>query len=1170
MSKINQIQSTLREMEGGAFQKLCGAYLHKKGYDNINPIGSVIGSDKVRKGTPDTLISLKNGKYVFAEYTTQQTGLFNKIEEDIKKCLDEDKTGIKVKLISEIVYCHLTNLSPDEQEKLAGICRVAGVNLSMFGIGPISYDLYQKYPNLAKEFLSVEIDTGQVLQPDDFINTYNKNSLTTPLNTSFRFRADELSNSIKYISENDLVLISGRAGVGKTRLALECCDQFKQANNEYDVFCLINKGQDLFEDIKSYFSKDGKFLILVDDANRITRFDYIIQLLQEQRDDQRIKIIATVRDYALEKVLNIADPLGKFNTIELQPLKNEEIQELVENECNVNHPLFLERIVKISGGNPRLAMMAGRIAKEQQTFDSISDVTQLYNEYYKGIKNEIQDLGDNDIITASGIISFFQVVDKSNENLMEIINNVFGMSAKKFWTSAKLLHQLEVVDMYENEIVRVSDQVLGTYLFYLALFENKTIGFDSIITELFPKYRVKIIDSLYPIINSFGHDEIIKQMKPTIDLTWEQYENNGDTDGLLHIMEVFWFMKQTDVLLYIKNAIASMDREIIPEEELKFEKSASPESPSIPSLLEKYHVSNEGNIKNAISLMIDYLRKKPSHLGNVIYVLLEAYGFEHRSCYQKYLVQYIVINTLWKATIEHDDVLLKKLFLFIGLRYLNTYFTRMEAAGKLQFTMIQFSTSLTDELKAIRKIIWDGVINLANDSDLQPDALKFIDKYTQKRGHDINDSKALEYDSQFIIPFIVKQFDTSDYDQCKIAYAYFEMLDEYEIEYDIANKELFNNEEMELTSILSGRRAERKYLHLDYKEYEAHKQKMIKDYFKDYNLQHFKDLFQICMQIASSIDEGHLEWEMKNNINQVLIDLAERDSALYVDVIKHYLEIGSPLGLWIYSLAERLVGIVGAKSAYELLTNNDKNHRYEWLFCYFAVITEADITADMPKDILSLYEKAGSHEILNMTDYYLKYLRFDGKLIINITRVLINKAKEDENLGYCMHNIINPHTETNKQLMKIFEDDIDLLLELYLLLAGQRDHLDYHGETLNRILDIRPEFIVTLIKHYYAMDDHLSRYSDKHDYTFIWLRPDYYDVMERIANCILQEQDGRYNFDSYLLVFFDTTRSKSGKDETIAKQDDFLKRQIEQRYNDLNYMKFLFKELSVLPFGTKI
>jgi hypothetical protein len=118
MSKINQIQNALKELEGGAFQKLADSYLLKKDYPQINSLGSVIGSNKVRKGTPDTLISLPNGNYIFAEYTTQETNAFDKFIKDIDKCFDENKTNIPINKIQEIVLCHTSEFSTDEINQL--------------------------------------------------------------------------------------------------------------------------------------------------------------------------------------------------------------------------------------------------------------------------------------------------------------------------------------------------------------------------------------------------------------------------------------------------------------------------------------------------------------------------------------------------------------------------------------------------------------------------------------------------------------------------------------------------------------------------------------------------------------------------------------------------------------------------------------------------------------------------------------------------------------------------------------------------------------------------------------------------------------------------------------------------------------------------------------------
>ena len=126
MSKINQIQNKLRELDGGAFQKLADAYLHKKGYEQINSLGSVIGADKVRKGTPDTLVLLPNGKYVFAEHTTQQDGIYEKLKKDLDKCFDEAKTGIAVEKIDEVVICYTSTLDTSELDLLRTVSETWG------------------------------------------------------------------------------------------------------------------------------------------------------------------------------------------------------------------------------------------------------------------------------------------------------------------------------------------------------------------------------------------------------------------------------------------------------------------------------------------------------------------------------------------------------------------------------------------------------------------------------------------------------------------------------------------------------------------------------------------------------------------------------------------------------------------------------------------------------------------------------------------------------------------------------------------------------------------------------------------------------------------------------------------------------------------------------------
>jgi hypothetical protein len=112
----------------------------------------------------------------------------------------------------------------------------------------------------------------------------------------------------------------------------------------------------------------------VDDANRVSRFEYVVQLLQYLRKDQQIKVITTVRDYALAQVQKAAQHYGGGVAVAVHPFNVEQIKQLVEDEYEIRNPFYLERIADIARGNPRLAIMAAEVAKHKGTLQSIGDV----------------------------------------------------------------------------------------------------------------------------------------------------------------------------------------------------------------------------------------------------------------------------------------------------------------------------------------------------------------------------------------------------------------------------------------------------------------------------------------------------------------------------------------------------------------------------------------------------------------------------------------------------------------------------------------------------------------------------------------------------------------------------------------------------------------------------
>lgn len=302
MTTVTTIEQRIFQMDGGEFQKLCDAYLSMIGYGKPNSFGSVSGTNKVKKGTPDTFFERPTGKLVFAEYTTQQEGLFKKLISDLGKCLDEKKTKVPVSKLEEIVICYTSPLEPGQVLSLRSKCEKKGVKLKSFGISAIANDLFLNHPLLVRDFLSLSIDTGQVIPLESFPAIYGKSKFATSLDTKFHFREKEIADFSNALESCDLVVISGKPGIGKSRFALEGCRNFISAHPEYKAYAIVSLSQNLYEDLQERFSHPGKYLILVDDANRVIDFSYFMYILRKQKDNQHIKILVTVRDYALGKI----------------------------------------------------------------------------------------------------------------------------------------------------------------------------------------------------------------------------------------------------------------------------------------------------------------------------------------------------------------------------------------------------------------------------------------------------------------------------------------------------------------------------------------------------------------------------------------------------------------------------------------------------------------------------------------------------------------------------------------------------------------------------------------------------------------------------------------------------------------------------------------------------
>ena len=100
---------------------------------------------------------------------------------------------------------------------------------------------------------------------------------------------------------------------------------------------------------------------------------------------------------------------------------NDFYHKINSDSFEIRNPKYQKRIVEISDGNARLAVMAAKLAKQKQEDFLLGDVSDLYDSYFQTFIKVFNIFGNKTIIITLGIISFFFTIDRSNKEFIETI-----------------------------------------------------------------------------------------------------------------------------------------------------------------------------------------------------------------------------------------------------------------------------------------------------------------------------------------------------------------------------------------------------------------------------------------------------------------------------------------------------------------------------------------------------------------------------------------------------------------------------------------------------------------------------------------------------------------------------------------------------------------------------
>ena len=1130
MSKIKEIQQAILQLEGGRYQTMMDYYLKRKfGYPNFTSLGSQAGTDKPTKGIPDAYVFTERGKYVFIMYGTVQASPFAKIKQDILDCLDEERTQIMNASIEQIVCCHTSsNISTSQNAELHSLFD----NLVLIGISDLSLDLHQKYPDIAKEFLSVSVDTNQIIDLATFIRRSGAAEYATPLDIPLEFRNDDVSSIISLMREAPVVMLSGQTGIGKTRLAIEIAQRFCQDTN-YNISFIKSNGAPIYEDLRSYFMDGNSHFIVVDDANQLSDLKYLFSMCIDPDLDNKIKVLMTVRDYAKEDILKQTHDILAPVEYTLKRLKNEEIISILEKYLDINNYLYQQQIIQISKGNIRIAIMAGQRAKEG-SFEDIKNIAEVYQWFFKRILDKM----DKDELLTAMLVAFCEVVTFDQSDSAFGVADIFSLSREVFVDKCLTLHKREIVNVFRNLAVRFDQQNLRDYFLYYMFVEAKKVKLSAIITHFFPKHVNHIVYALQTILSLFLSDDTIAFFEREILIAWREIQKQP-FDNQLKYVRTFTQLLGAEALVFVRSSIPLLSS----EQENFYTYEFSDKQPSMNARSELLNIlasfKHTELYSDAISLLIQMLNYSSKNPDDYYYQMKHELSPDFESHYYSYKAELTLIDELMSNYTTTHSISVGFYLLYYAKCCLRFKFEGMKYNDRFSMTFVRFGYLKSSESLELRKKCFESFDVLFAESTLKQKVLETLYKFPDIC-EDENVIPLLEQDCSCFTEFCSKYLSPADINSCILMYKFSKICSRHKIHAQVtldlykmnANFVLLKDS---LRQINTDRISYKQAIRLQAMQISTKTSKM--------SLESFEDFFSA---ISQDFLHKSNNWDVQSGILLILGSL-EKVPSKYVDVVKIYLSCRTPFQIHGKSIVLKLIEFLGYSAARKILNQYEYADKGIWLcYCDNEIPLEL-ITKDTCLNFLS-ENSFKKNTILSLDTIVRVDNKFPGYLV-EYTKAIIEKfSAETWVMGSFLDNSHELSPDYCQLILEKFNGEFECLKQAYML-AISGNHFDYDGHLLLTIVHEDPQFLAELFS---SMDS--SVHDNSHALMHLWEADNYSQVIK----CAVEIKNDPYMLSAgRAAVLFKQTNIP----DLIHKQDAWLQEYIDQNYNDAEKMHRVFRLL---------
>lgn len=1125
MTEITDVKSRIIQLSPAMFEEFCSTLLYKEGHQNIYEFGIKAGTGKTKTGNPDTYSRQNNGKYTFVVFTTQQNNIYEKLLEDINKCFKLVEKDLPVEKIKSIICCHTSsNLKVIEDNRLHEFCNKEGVNLEIYGIDKIANLVYNDHPELMIS-LNLSINTNQILPIGDFVKLNDNNLMTAPLNTVFHFREEELQNIINSLETNSVVIVGGKSGVGKTRLALEAASLYEKTGN-YKIFCVKSNKLEIYNDLVSTIKKGENYLFIVDDANELEQFNLILEYVNKFNDNYHVKIIATVRDYIKQEVINLVREYTNPITIDIAKFTDDEIQKLIENNFGIRNNLYVEQIIRISEGIPRFAYMAGKLAKEKQNLSSISDASQLYENYYGKHMNKLLET-DRTVLITAGILAFNKSIKLQDVEFLKEFLIELGMSIFDFKNAIDKLNRIEFIDVKKGKVAIFDDQCLSNYILYYVFLDKEIIKLSDIIEVFYIYSRSRTIEALNTILNIFRSKKTIEYIKEEILRVWNKFEKE-DSQYYESFVRDFHIYKPIIGFKIADEIIKNIEGKEFNITEIDFDRKGFRNSDSPLEYLTGYQNSNE--LLKVYQLLMKYAGKTSSTFIESYNWLESYYGLQPKGTdnTQKIICEYLLedINN------GNSNAMVIG---YMWAKYLLSLSFESIVPGKNNSVIIQrWNIDYDEYTSEYRKVSWYILNSLISKLEWKDKVLSFLGKFADKiyfnNSSSKIDIKILEEDL-VQIENILSLCKTNRIGYLKILSKILNSVKKLGMSFKGELEEYLIGKEWEIYSLF---RNNRRFSGMNIQEYKDYRKEQITRYFCSKKNLDEKELISL---VDNMLGDPLLR-EDYNYINEALTYLIN-DLDFYDDkkLFNALINSSGNINIQPNVILEKILNNYNYREILTDLKNTDANFKNKWIYFYFDILPADCVDVSMYEELVNFVKfdiKNNKINYFRNLSILEKFLIIKPNIYIDISKILLEKFSENKyaSCSY-LEDLFDEALYTPEKLLLLYNEEVEVLYDIYIKLLEEGITFDYTGEFFIVFIKNNEEFLKKYSNIYIMRKDRNTDEDGRIER--LWKSENFIEYFDLIFYNMLKSNISYYDKASLASELFSNT-----SDEEIVEKNQYI------------------------------